>query len=397
MISEKMYKRRIRLWGLDKKHKKHEVLEILRLEAQRVAEGKRSTFVLRGRVVDMDDINRYLMRKKISFQDRDNPRIQGAIAYSAIDNRKSDLACWTPSPRPLAADPGSVLDETETFYLIFNRYLLSSIGTGAWTPSYESPRLSNSLSTCGTWVDILGIINLGAARFNDGSYQQAMQYWRIASAQLEIVTRSWNYFQLLNLISGIGQLADCDAVVAGVLLQHLCKLVAAIPRSENPQQQVLRSLSNLDPAIFKNLLLFTRRCCLPIFQTHFSNHQDFVLFWEAALAQSESRGGIWSHSPLLLARMVASMSSDQQNATILLSAAEWLIDALEMSRYYDEAEFLSGLRIERLQSLTQNDYVVGQLFGAWYVLARVQCCLGKRHEARQSFLLVVGAYEKLTR
>lgn len=391
-----MYKRKIKLWGLDKKNKEHEVLEILRLEAQRAAEGKRSTFVLRGRVVNMHDLRRYLKRKGRSLQARNNPGLQGKGICSGREFEAIDLVCSTPSPITSVADPSSMLDRQESFYVIFSQYLLSSIESGAWAPSHGSTSLNSSLSSCGRWVDILETINLGAARFNDGRHKQAMWHWRTAFTQLEVVVRSWNYYQLLNLISGIGRLAACSESIARMLLQHLSKLISTITQSENPQQRILKSLSHLDPATFADLLLFTRRACLPIFSTHFSDYEDFVLFWEAALAQVESRDDVWTFSPLLFARMVACLCSNRQGTAICLSAAERLITALEQSDHLGEAEYLSMLRIERLQSCTQDPYTIGQLFRARGYLARTQCRQGQRREARQTFLLAVREYETLS-
>ena len=111
----------------------------------------------------------------------------------------------------------------------------------------------------------------------------------------------------------------------------------------------------------------------------------------------ESRGGVWTFSPLLFAHVAACLCSNQQDIVICLSAAERLITALEQSKYLEEAEYLSMLRIERLQSCTQDHYTIGQLFRARLYLARIQCRRGKRREARQTFLLAVRQHETLSR
>src|SRR5436190_20437463 len=64
-----MYKKRISKWSFDRKLKKPEVLAIIRKRAQRSAMGKTSTFHVRGKLVDMADIERYLRRARISAQD----------------------------------------------------------------------------------------------------------------------------------------------------------------------------------------------------------------------------------------------------------------------------------------------------------------------------------------
>ncbi|KIW91743.1 uncharacterized protein Z519_07711 [Cladophialophora bantiana CBS 173.52] len=228
MAREKMYKRKIRLLGLDKSQEKHELSEILPREAERATGVKRSTFLLRGRVVDIDDIRRYVRRKKISFHEPDELQAHGTAMCAKMDSRAIDLICRTPNPSPLASDPGSISDRTERSYLIFNQYLHGSVEVGARTPSDDPESLGDSLSTGEMWTNILETINLRAARFNDGDYQQAIWQWGLAFTQLEVVVCSRNYYQLLNLISRIGPLTNCDAVVARMLLRHLGKLVSAL-------------------------------------------------------------------------------------------------------------------------------------------------------------------------
>jgi hypothetical protein len=60
-----MYKSRIRKWKLDKKNKSLEMDAVMRKEVQRNAIGKATTFRLRGRPVDLEDVFRYFKRKKV--------------------------------------------------------------------------------------------------------------------------------------------------------------------------------------------------------------------------------------------------------------------------------------------------------------------------------------------
>jgi hypothetical protein len=85
----RMYKCKITKWGLDKKNKKHEVLALLRLQAQRSAIGKSSVFELRGRPVDNKAIQRYQKRKGITIRDVVMPLIPQGVGAPA-------LRCTTP-------------------------------------------------------------------------------------------------------------------------------------------------------------------------------------------------------------------------------------------------------------------------------------------------------------
>jgi tetratricopeptide (TPR) repeat protein len=60
-----MYKSRLHSWGLDKKKKEHEMLEIVRLATQQQNDNKEKTFVIRGRTVTLADALHYFNRKGI--------------------------------------------------------------------------------------------------------------------------------------------------------------------------------------------------------------------------------------------------------------------------------------------------------------------------------------------
>ena len=111
-----MYKSRITKWKLDKRNKGHEMAVIVRKKVRRDAVGKESTFRLRGRPVDLEDLFCYLKRKKI-------PIPQGATPDAATP---SDMSCWTPrstsSPGPilgsprLSGDGGAKMDQFDDYY-----------------------------------------------------------------------------------------------------------------------------------------------------------------------------------------------------------------------------------------------------------------------------------------
>lgn len=87
-----MFKKRIRAWGIDKKLKEDDVLEAMRLKAQRDAVGKPSELIIRGRVVDFDRIWRYIERR---------PELR-SLKWERGRARESSghVVCRTPSPSP---------------------------------------------------------------------------------------------------------------------------------------------------------------------------------------------------------------------------------------------------------------------------------------------------------
>lgn len=60
-----MYKSRLHSWGLDKKKKEHEMLEIVRMASQQRGGDKEKAFVIRGRTITLADALHYFNRKGI--------------------------------------------------------------------------------------------------------------------------------------------------------------------------------------------------------------------------------------------------------------------------------------------------------------------------------------------
>src|SRR3954470_12969549 len=85
-----MYKNRITKWKLDKRNKEPEMMAVVRKKRQRDAIGKASEFHVRGRLVDLNNVHRYLKRKGIS--------IENAIELGAAS--PAELLCYTPDGVP---------------------------------------------------------------------------------------------------------------------------------------------------------------------------------------------------------------------------------------------------------------------------------------------------------
>jgi hypothetical protein len=126
-----MYKSRIWKWGLDKKLKGDEVLAILHLKRERDAMDKRSEFRIRGQLVDLDNINRYLKR---------NPGLMQRYRSGQMPSiqTKLEVECRTPSPSPTRAlAPSLDMQNTEAILALFRDYVDGSFSGGAWNCIYD--------------------------------------------------------------------------------------------------------------------------------------------------------------------------------------------------------------------------------------------------------------------
>ncbi|KAK0111484.1 hypothetical protein ONS95_001839 [Cadophora gregata] len=102
----KMYKSRLKRWGLEKKHKESDMVVILHKKNQRDAIGKKSSFQLRGRDLNMEEVFLYFTRKG-----RGLPKIKIPVTVST----PPEISYWTPSPTNSTVStprntPGSSLD-----------------------------------------------------------------------------------------------------------------------------------------------------------------------------------------------------------------------------------------------------------------------------------------------
>ena len=103
VASEKMYKTRIRQWRLDKKCKASEMSSALRIIERRRAEGKNTHVVVRERIMNERDIQKYFKRQKITVRPHQLHR-------NGMDGRLSpEIRSFTPpgtSPYEEAMDDG---------------------------------------------------------------------------------------------------------------------------------------------------------------------------------------------------------------------------------------------------------------------------------------------------
>ncbi|KAK3948107.1 hypothetical protein QBC32DRAFT_382115 [Pseudoneurospora amorphoporcata] len=90
--TQRMYKTRIKAWGLDKNFKESEVVELFRLRRERERLGKPTTYKIRGREIDWDRVNSYVKRKGL-----DIARLLEADRHKRPAVSR-EITCRTPSP-----------------------------------------------------------------------------------------------------------------------------------------------------------------------------------------------------------------------------------------------------------------------------------------------------------
>ena len=95
-----MYRTRIKKWGLDKKLKESEVLDIIHRKRQRDTLGKSSSVIIRNKKIPWSRIEKYIHR---------NPRVEMMLSSGELPVREivNQVVCRTPTPEPAVSGPNS--------------------------------------------------------------------------------------------------------------------------------------------------------------------------------------------------------------------------------------------------------------------------------------------------
>ncbi|KAL2156675.1 hypothetical protein VTH82DRAFT_1420 [Thermothelomyces myriococcoides] len=136
----KMYRTRIRRWGIDKNNKGSEVAYMLRLKKQRDTQGKKSSFFIRNRPVDWEDVERYLSR---------NPNFWAKYGGNDALDLSSEITCMTPPGSPPPSSPSAVpqkIDAAQELHVheeilrFFRDYNEGCFEQGVWRLSSDYKR-----------------------------------------------------------------------------------------------------------------------------------------------------------------------------------------------------------------------------------------------------------------
>ena len=128
ICSTRMYRQRIKDWGLDKNHKDKEMKAIVQKYEARVAEGKDSVICIRGREIDYQDVVRYWKRKNMS--------IDAVIALRSMSRTPEAIEFHTPVPSPIRTP--ELLALPECIFRTLRDYHQGYLEDGTWRSDGES-------------------------------------------------------------------------------------------------------------------------------------------------------------------------------------------------------------------------------------------------------------------
>ena len=231
-----MYKNKITSWGFDKKHKLHEVQAIMRKRAQRSAAGKRTTFYLRGRPVDLDDAERYLKRKRRSTK---------ADFLRSVPT-PPDLVCLSVPASPQSPEKFRPLEEIFTHY---RNYVNGALDCGLWINEGDDQRLYSTKESHGFGNGLFNFYSSSFKLLNRGFFAEAGKLVRRTAICLEEAVVSEDPHLLTNLVLALGtfQFTKYQHVL-DILYEHGANLAAKFLAESHPLRYICAALRS-DPVL----------------------------------------------------------------------------------------------------------------------------------------------------
>ncbi|KAI1153744.1 hypothetical protein F4825DRAFT_238884 [Nemania diffusa] len=156
----RMYKARFQQWGIEKKIKAEDAVEIFRQQTARAKAGKSSVVYIRGRKINPERLQRYRYRAAAIVSEQIlMVEKEPAIPPSELSPQLSHIVCRTPSPTPDSPSFSPRLDDPTDFkvphecMLILKNYIDGSVEAGVWRQAPSTAPVPDAF----TWAHYLAM------------------------------------------------------------------------------------------------------------------------------------------------------------------------------------------------------------------------------------------------
>ena len=243
-----MYKNHITKWKLDKRNKKSEIMAVVRKKRQRDAVGKASEFHLRGRLVDLGNVHRYLKRKGMS--------IENAIELNAAT--PPELRCCTPDTVPRSPASPEIFEGPQRVFTEIRHYIFGSRDSETWFLSAAN-QVYLSARGAGRGAALRDFqLNLETActLLNAGSHTRAGRFLVNGSAPIQDILLKEEpraletVFYVAMMFQEHGWV-DCT----NIIFKQFSRMAITILPEMHPLRQIFYLLQSLGPELAKDFLL----------------------------------------------------------------------------------------------------------------------------------------------
>lgn len=372
-----MFKARIKRWGLDKKFKEAEVLQMLQLKRQRDAAGKSSSFRLRDQDVEWDRVARYLKRR---------PDLEERIAGAGAGRSKvAHLVCRTPSPVPRLLQPASETRIQEDILRLLRDHINGSVEGRAWTVSRSDQSLygrgrRRGFGRVGTWFQVLSVTrHLLAAQRPNAAF--AVLNRGLDSMRRLVRDNDPRFFYMT-----IDQLIKFSGDVQRSLITFISEMHQVVLGHQHPMSLVWRHLGCIIAKSLGQVYERSLECSKSCFGVHCGPGGHMVHWLHVTLLQQSQhrrhQDGEACSRPAsdYLRNAVAAITTNEQTASLgkMLVFAKWQM-ATGHERAAHDTLAQAGLLIQ--PRLLQND-------GKWRKLE------AEYYECRSALYYIAGDFEK---
>lgn len=252
-----MYKTKITQWGLDKKNKENDILAIVRKTTQRAAVGKKSIFRVRGRVLDPDEIERYLKRKRISVE----------LVQMQSASTPPGLECFTPSEVPSSPRTPEVFSVSEHIFILIRDYITGSFESGTWV-SETCRSVKSSASTRIAEDNLVTYSQLACEFFDDELPEDGARMLVTATAGIQKLLMAETLGLMIDLFFLILDLRRRRRTeIVPYIIRQFSDMAAIVLPASHPIGQLCRYLLSLESDQPTDLVILAWQSALDRFES----------------------------------------------------------------------------------------------------------------------------------
>ncbi|KAL9071458.1 MAG: hypothetical protein Q9161_004175 [Pseudevernia consocians] len=246
--TEKMYKTRIKQWGLDKKNKANEMRAIVRKKKQLGDQGMSTAFRVRGQLVDYVDVVRYWERKGV--------RIDDVIAQRSNSKTPEAVDFFVSLPSPTRTPESMTVPER--ILVSIRDYCKGSFETGTWVVT--NPR--KNCETTKVQEDPLAHLSalhtqssLACKLFAGNQFEEAGQTLVSATSEIERILLAEHPDTLQCLFTTLASIfRQRRYEIALAILRQFSALAEILVGEGHPLRCICGSLASIHPSQFEDII-----------------------------------------------------------------------------------------------------------------------------------------------
>ncbi|KAM0796927.1 hypothetical protein BDR22DRAFT_975663 [Usnea florida] len=247
--TEKMYKTRIKQWGLDKKHKENEMRAIVRKTKTLDSQGKSALFRVRGRPVDYKDV--------VSFFKRKNVRLEDVITQRTGSKTPEAVECFITVPSPITTPESIAIPER--ILVSIRDYFRGSFENGTWVTTDPGSICRTTRGQGNTRLVLDQFLNeykTACELFGKHHFQEAGQVVNAASSRIKVIILNEHPLTLLHIFLFLPKrFREKRYEIALVILRQYSALAEIMRGKTHPIGCICRWLGSMAPSQWESVIV----------------------------------------------------------------------------------------------------------------------------------------------